>query len=1076
MTAIKTKIKNRKILIILISVCVLLIALAIAATLAILPLFSMDHIKNTSDALLFDISKITEIMSGNAFEISAEFDIPKELTELRDDFHLAIGSAQDKNNRSGKADLSFSMGDNSLAFDLLYDTETVVLSGLGTDPSAFVSLPRRNLKEAFDSSQFFYVSGSMHSMNINLYNELVPTLDSSLDPDREIDTEALSKIADDVIKIAEPISSFVFSKGKLCREYTCSLDAEKAVKIIGLFAEIDETQIQALKDSIGKKAVSFTYVTDGKYITSANIISDTVKTDIEFVYDRNTNGFNANGIIEGTECELKYSRTVSDTEFTADLTLVSQNSDSLNYSFKLNKNDSSYTLKLNGKDIADGICELDTEKLRLTVTDPVTDSDLVSFLLKKEDSIVTEIPVHRSIFDMSEDELTEFFRNIPIKTASDILKSIADIDLSAYMTADSKLMMHTDKIMSEATKLYGPYVSLLKSTEKKLLDTVSKIYVWNDRLESYILFTYLRDTDSLEIGVAYELTDDILAEYHIATLTENDIMYVHSVKQIEKIDPTCDTAGKEVYNCERCDYGYEIDHKPLGHQINRINIVAQAHDGYPVPVTATLCSRCGIFSRLSSSDYFSLELTPHKNGGYTISKFDALKKLGFSYLYLPPLLNEDIKFSAITVTQPDDSFEAINIPEGVEKLDASSIYLSDSFKVLVLPSSLKEIANSAFYGSGKPSVILFSGNQDAWNNIRLNEYFTLWAETEIIFCPDGVTHEDVSKRLFLSSDIENAIEKQKQMILTVEAARKIAENDRVTLISEKKIAHIDYDEENSLIAYCGISVGFKTQIEIFDVKSGKIIDSFEVNDHINKLAIREGYIAMGGDYSTTVYVYDIFSKETVKFKFDTGNTLEGISQIFIDSGYVYASTANSYYLVSYSIRDGKVKSILQPMNIDRLIMNHQYHRLIAVEKFYSQIYLNLIDTEKADFINEITFSENKTSSLVKIPIFENVIVTDLGTVYDFDGNVSTEKPLNTPLVTTTVPDGLPIVSKLYEDIDGAMTLFAESGQKVYLALQSVASDTPIILDYYADKAIVTKDGDMIIYTPNNYGLLLVKLT
>ena len=123
----------------------------------------------------------------------------------------------------------------------------------------------------------------------------------------------------------------------------------------------------------------------------------------------------------------------------------------------------------------------------------------------------------------------------------------------------------------------------------------------------------------------------------------------------------------------------------------------------------------------------------------------------------------------------------------------------------------------------------------------------------------------------------------------------------------------------------------------------------------------------------------------------------------------------------------------------------------------------------------ITFSEGKTSSRVNIPHFENVIVTDLGTVYDFDGNKTNEAPLNTPLVTITPPDGLPVASKIYENIDGAMSLFAESGLKVLLALQKAGSSEPIILDYYAEEAIVTKDGCMIVYTPNSYGLLLVKL-
>ncbi len=1088
MTKNKAKSSIRKTLIPLILADALVVALAVIAVMAVLPLFSAKHIKNTADVLLFDSSKISEILSGNALEFSAKLDIPDELTDFEGDLHLAVGSAHDKNNGNGKADLTFGVGDKSLSLDLLYDSETVALGGLGAARDLPVSLPRRNLKEAFDNSHFFYGSGSLHSMSISSYNSLIPALDEAFDPDREDGADAISDVIDDAIKIAEPTSSFIFSKGKLCRRYTCSLNAEKTVKILGLFADLDKTQIQAIKDSIGDKTFTLTYVTDGKYITSAQISSEIIEADVEFIYDKDTSGFKAEvvytfdnsgesiGVIGSTKYELTYFKTAGDTEVTADLTLWSQSSGTRDYSFKLNKNDSSYSLLLNENAIATGVCEFDGEKLSFTVTVPESDSAIVSVSLKKAENIVTQPPENRPLLGMSEDELTDFLRNIPIKTASDLLKCTADIDLSAFMTADGKLLMHADKVTAEAEKLYGPYVSLLKTTDKDILDTVSKIYVWNDRVEAYVLFTYLIDTDSLELGCAYELTDEILAEYHVADLTDNGIMYAHSFERIEKVDPACVEDGREVYACKHCDYSYQTDQKALGHENSYVHVYSKAHDGTQMIVSLKKCSRCGTVSRISANDYFSAELTPDNNGGYTVSKFEALKELSIAYLYLPPLSDEDIQYSGITVTYSDDAFEAINIPEGIEKLGKSNVYLSNAFRILVLPSTLKEIEDSAFYGIGTPSVIFYSGSREDWDKIRLGEYSTLWADIKIICCPGGVTHEDVSKQLFLSSDLKKAVERQKQLTLTPDGAREAAKNDRVTLISEEQIAFVDYDEESSLIAYCGVSVGFKTQIEIYDMKAGKIVDSFTVNDHINKLAIREGYVAMGGDYSTTVYVYNLASKETVKFKIDSDATFDSISQIFIDSGCVFASTTNSYQIASYSLRDAKINRIQETSStVDYLIMNHEYHRLISVRKYYSEIFLYLYDSATFEFISKITFSEGKISSRVNIPHFENVIVTDLGTVYDFDGNITTEAPLNTPLVTITPPEGLPVASKIYENIDGAMSLFAEPGLKVLLALQKAGSGEPIILDYYAEEAIVTKDGCMIVYTPNSYGLLLVRL-
>ena len=387
------KSKSNKKLLLLILADILVVAIAVVAVITVLPLFSAKHIKSTADAMLFDISEIT---GGNALEFSAVLDIPDALTDFDGVLHLAVGSAHDKNNGNGKADLEFTVGDKSLSLNLLYDSETVTLSGLGTDESLPVSLPRRNLKEAFDSSHFFYGSGSLHSMSMSAYNSLVPALDEALDPDREAD--AFSDVADDIIKIAAPTSSFAFSKGKICRSYTCTLDAEKLVKILGLFAEMNKAQIQSVKDSIGDQIFTLTYVTDGKFITSAEISSEILEADVEFIYDKATSGFKADivctfdssgesiGVIESTKYELTYFKTVGDTEVTADLTLWSQSSGTRDYSFKLNKTDSSYSLKLNDNEIAVGVFELDGEKLDLTVIAPESNSATVSLSLKKADT------------------------------------------------------------------------------------------------------------------------------------------------------------------------------------------------------------------------------------------------------------------------------------------------------------------------------------------------------------------------------------------------------------------------------------------------------------------------------------------------------------------------------------------------------------------------------------------------------------------------------------------------------------------------------------------------------------------
>lgn len=744
MTENKAKRNTRKTLLWLVLADLLVIGIAALAVISVLPLFSVKHIKNTSDALFFDSSKIGDIISGNAFEFSAELIIPDKYTEFGGDLHLSADSARDKVTDNGKAAVYFCVGDKSLSLDLFYDSETVAIGGIGAYKITPVSLPRGDLKEAFDKSKFHFVSGSLHSMSMMQYNSLIPALDSALDPDSKADADAFSDIVKDIIKTVDPTSSFTFSKGKLCRRFTCTLDADKTVRILGLFTDLDEEQISAMKDSIGGKTVILTYLTDGKYIISAQISSESIEADIEFLYDRNANGFNADviytfdssgeaiGVVGKTKYELTYFKTVTDSEITADLTVWSQSEGSRDYSLKLNKTDSSYSLKLNENEIATGVCELDGEKLNLTVTDLETASELVLLMLRKVEKVVTEIPEHRSLFDMSEDELTEFFRSIPIKTASDMLKTLSGLDLSAYMTADGKLLMHADKIMSEAQKLYGSYVSLLKSTEKKLIDSVSKIYVWNDRLKAYILFTYLRDTDSLELGCAYELTEEILAEYHVANLTHNGIMSVHDLVRTVNNPPECTSNGLEVWDCQYCDYGYETLLPSPGHQNEYPIRAAYRHDGSFATASVRRCTVCDCIQIIDIDYYCAYWLEQQDGSNYIITTYEPKSAYTLKNLYVPLPEEVDINITEMRITD-ENEFLTIAFPEGIRKIGANSVRLAYSFQTLYLPYTLEVIEDNAFYGQGKVKTIVYAGTKEEWDKLPKGNYSEIWKDVQIIF-------------------------------------------------------------------------------------------------------------------------------------------------------------------------------------------------------------------------------------------------------------------------------------------------------------------------------------------------------
>lgn len=83
--------------------------------------------------------------------------------------------------------------------------------------------------------------------------------------------------------------------------------------------------------------------------------------------------------------------------------------------------------------------------------------------------------------------------------------------------------------------------------------------------------------------------------------------------------------------------------------------------------------------------------------------------------------------------------EKLIIPEGVEKLGASAVFMCDKLKEVRFPSTIKEIGNFNFYQC-PVEKIFFHGTIEEWNSIKLPKTFFYKAKTSKIICMDGKTN------------------------------------------------------------------------------------------------------------------------------------------------------------------------------------------------------------------------------------------------------------------------------------------------------------------------------------------------
>ena len=150
----------------------------------------------------------------------------------------------------------------------------------------------------------------------------------------------------------------------------------------------------------------------------------------------------------------------------------------------------------------------------------------------------------------------------------------------------------------------------------------------------------------------------------------------------------------------------------------------------------------------------------------------------------------------------------------------------------------------------------------------------------------------------------------------------------------------------------------------------------------------------------------------------------------------------------------------------------EQERLVVLDLNCSPGGVCFINSATGEKIKEV---DNYTHGFANKNNLHEAYVTDNGGgMYDLNGNrIYTAPTFDAPHVT--VPNGSTVLETVLSSSQGSIVVQIDYSRNVSMLLRSFKSTQTKTLDYYASNAIVTKSGDVLLFTEGGCGLILVKM-
>ena len=529
-----------------------------------LPMLVGDPVANTWNAVFFETEPIYELLESweeDGWQARVECDVPSELSGLLQDFYVEL-----KGNGDGEREeieLSIGAEQSKMKVSLYYDDEIVALKGLSTDKEEYVSFPRKGLVAALDASVFHPESNTRYAMEEEEYHELQVLLRNfeQIDEDaREIEEDFAEEVMEIVYRELKPTLEYGFSTSPfgISQKMTLEVNEFYVKRILDLAIEKAEEEELSLyvrkyerwKESVPKGLllkIESTVV--GEKVTQLRVKYQSDETlsalsaKMFFTYGGRDAEFELSLSYELSEegrtvkvsSEHDYTKTREEdgwriryndyvtTELVGEETQITRTGHKIDY---VHGEDGAWRMKclVTGEQEREltlsGVFVLDmgNDELHFTIDrvereNEHTSRAILDVTIAESDKEVEKIEEHTPFFSFTANQLRDFLRGLPARELDQILYDVTGVQLGSY-TMDGKVIYNTEACMELVEKYAYHFKNHLQN---KFADVhYTRIYLYDEKLDTYFVFWYDETAGQIHYALAYELPSEIETSYREA--------------------------------------------------------------------------------------------------------------------------------------------------------------------------------------------------------------------------------------------------------------------------------------------------------------------------------------------------------------------------------------------------------------------------------------------------------------------------------------------------------------------------------------------------------------------------------
>lgn len=543
----------------------LLLCGALGVALALfLPMLVGNPVVNTWNAVFFETEAIQELVEGwkeDGWQSRVECDVPSELSGLLQDFYVELKGGG--NEEATEIELSIGAEQSNVRVTLYYDQEIVALKGLLPDEGEYVSFPRVGLVEALDASVFHPESKTRYAMEEEEYRALLMQLRNFERLDEDV-LDAEEDFAEEIVEIVygelRPTVEYGFSKSPFGISQKMTLEVDAVCVQHVLDALIEKAEEAGLHTYVWKYEQWKDRVPAGLRLKiQSTVVGEKVTClHVEYQSDRSLSALSAEMFftygsdevevelslryrLTGEEGEIEVSSEHDYTKAHADggwrirysdyvtteqkgaETLVSRTGHKVDLLYKedgawrmsyLVTGEEEREMTLSGVLVLDmGREELHFSIDRVERENEHTSRAILDIVIEESDKEVEKVTQHTDFFSFTGNQMRDFLRGLPLRDADQVLYEVTGTWWGSY-TMEGKPLYSAEACTALMEKYITHFKAHLQSPHAT--ERYMQIYLYDEALETYFVLWYDAATEQIGCAYAYELSEEIEAQYRRA--------------------------------------------------------------------------------------------------------------------------------------------------------------------------------------------------------------------------------------------------------------------------------------------------------------------------------------------------------------------------------------------------------------------------------------------------------------------------------------------------------------------------------------------------------------------------------